>query len=203
MIAVSTLAKSFGDRTLFAGVSLQLNPGERYGLVGANGSGKTTLLRILSGDLKATEGTVSIPKRLRIGLWPDEFDDVFFLDCGQRKSYDILLSLAGGKGARYPTSKVPGTFSDGTFSDLQALHKVHDLTLLFRCPPAWYVKSEAWDAGLALIKPPAKSWMDRWDKSQLDGIDVGWDWYSWISGWNSGGGHWNQNSQFAPSAPKL
>jgi ATPase subunit of ABC transporter with duplicated ATPase domains len=74
MIAVSNLAKSFGDRTLFAGVSLQLNPGERYGLVGANGSGKTTLLRVLSGDLEATDGTVSIPKRLRIGvLRQDQF----------------------------------------------------------------------------------------------------------------------------------
>ncbi|KPK64933.1 MAG: ABC transporter ATP-binding protein [Gemmatimonas sp. SG8_38_2] len=68
MIAVSNLAKSFGDRTLFAGVSFQLNAGERYGLVGANGSGKTTLMRILSGDLEASEGTVTTPKRLRIGV---------------------------------------------------------------------------------------------------------------------------------------
>ena len=68
MITVSNLAKSFGDRTLFAGVSFQLNPGERYGLVGANGSGKTTLLRILSGDIDASEGTVTTPKRLRAGV---------------------------------------------------------------------------------------------------------------------------------------
>ena len=68
MISASNLAKSFGDRTLFSGVSLQLNAGERYGLVGANGSGKTTLLRILSNDLEASEGTVSVAKRLRIGV---------------------------------------------------------------------------------------------------------------------------------------
>lgn len=68
MITVSNLAKWFGDRTLFAGVSFQLNPGERYGLVGANGSGKTTLLRILSGDIDASEGTVTTPKRLRAGV---------------------------------------------------------------------------------------------------------------------------------------
>ncbi len=68
MIAVSNLQKSFGDRTLFAGVSFQLNPGERYGLVGANGSGKTTLLRILSGELAPDDGTVSVPKRLRVGV---------------------------------------------------------------------------------------------------------------------------------------
>jgi len=74
VISVSSLAKSFGDRTLFTGASFQLNAGERYGLVGANGSGKTTLLRILSGDLAPDDGTVSVAKRLRLGvLRQDQF----------------------------------------------------------------------------------------------------------------------------------
>ena len=74
MISASSLAKSFGDRSLFAGASFQLNAGERYGLVGANGSGKTTLLRILSGDLAPDDGTVSVAKRLRLGvLRQDQF----------------------------------------------------------------------------------------------------------------------------------
>ena len=74
MISTTDLEKSFGDRTLFADVSLQLNAGERYGLVGANGSGKTTLLRILSDDVEATSGVVAIPKRLRLGvLRQDQF----------------------------------------------------------------------------------------------------------------------------------
>ncbi|MFW6331127.1 MAG: ABC-F family ATP-binding cassette domain-containing protein [Gemmatimonadota bacterium] len=74
MISVSNLAKEFGDRTLFADVSFQLNPGERYGLVGANGAGKTTLLNILSGHEPATSGTVSIPSKLDLGvLRQDQF----------------------------------------------------------------------------------------------------------------------------------
>jgi ATPase subunit of ABC transporter with duplicated ATPase domains len=74
MISASNLGMDFGDRTLFAGATFQLNPGERYGLVGANGSGKTTLLRILSGDLEPTDGVVSIPKTLRLGvLRQDQF----------------------------------------------------------------------------------------------------------------------------------
>jgi len=74
MISVSSLAKSFGDRTLFADVAFQLQAGERYGLVGANGSGKTTLLRILTGDEPASEGTVSIPNRVSLGvLRQDQF----------------------------------------------------------------------------------------------------------------------------------
>ena len=74
MISISGLTKYYGDRTLFADATLQLNPGERYGLVGANGSGKTTFLNILSGHEQPSEGTVSIPNRLRLGvLRQDQF----------------------------------------------------------------------------------------------------------------------------------
>ncbi|HWK88684.1 MAG TPA: ABC-F family ATP-binding cassette domain-containing protein [Longimicrobium sp.] len=74
MISVSNLSKSFGDRVLFADAAFQLNPGERYGIVGANGSGKTTLLNILSGDAPPSTGSVSIPRSLRLGvLRQDQF----------------------------------------------------------------------------------------------------------------------------------
>jgi ATPase subunit of ABC transporter with duplicated ATPase domains len=74
MISVSNLVKEYGDRVLFADASFQLNPGQRYGLVGANGSGKTTLLRILTGDLEPSGGAVAIPRSLRLGvLRQDQF----------------------------------------------------------------------------------------------------------------------------------
>jgi len=68
MISISDLGKSFGDRTLFARVSLELDSGERYGLVGANGSGKTTLLDILAGRQEPSRGSVWIPKGTRLGV---------------------------------------------------------------------------------------------------------------------------------------
>jgi len=75
MIAVSKLAKRFGGRTLFEGVSLGLHAGNRYGVVGANGSGKSSLLKILSGDDPACEGEVSLPKRAVVGvLRQDHFE---------------------------------------------------------------------------------------------------------------------------------
>jgi ATPase subunit of ABC transporter with duplicated ATPase domains len=42
MIDTINLAKEYGARVLFENVTLQLDAGSRYGLVGANGSGKTT-----------------------------------------------------------------------------------------------------------------------------------------------------------------
>src|SRR5215475_5715892 len=68
MIAVSDLSKNFGPQTLFEGVSIQFNPGNCYGLVGANGSGKSTLLKILSGEEIPSGGTVAMPKRLKLGV---------------------------------------------------------------------------------------------------------------------------------------
>ncbi len=75
-LTLSNLGKSFGARVLFEGVSLHLEKGRRYGLVGANGSGKTTLLRILAGIEAATEGSVGLTKGGRLGvLRQDRFLD--------------------------------------------------------------------------------------------------------------------------------
>jgi ATPase subunit of ABC transporter with duplicated ATPase domains len=76
MIRTTDLGKAYGARALFEGVSLELNEGSRYGLVGANGSGKTTFIRIVAGDEPATSGSVVIPKRARMGvLRQDHFLD--------------------------------------------------------------------------------------------------------------------------------
>ena len=96
MISISGLSKQFGDRTLFANASFQLNAGERYGLVGANGSGKTTLLNILSGHDEASAGSVSVSKRLRLGvLRQDQFlyEDERILDVAQMGNVDLWQAM--------------------------------------------------------------------------------------------------------------
>lgn len=96
MISVSNLGKHFGNQTLFEGVSLQFNPGERYGIVGANGCGKSTLLRILCREESASQGDVSIPKRTKLGvLRQDHFQygDTRILDVvmmGKREIWDAM-----------------------------------------------------------------------------------------------------------------
>jgi ATPase subunit of ABC transporter with duplicated ATPase domains len=96
MIAVSDLGKAFGAQTLFSGVSIQFNPGNRYGLVGANGSGKSTLLRILAGEEPASSGIVSIPKKLRLGVLKQDhfqYEAVPIIDVammGNREVWDAM-----------------------------------------------------------------------------------------------------------------
>jgi heme exporter protein A len=57
-LIVHDLAASYGARTVFAGVSLELSRGEVLVVSGANGSGKSTFLRLLAGLQQATAGSV-------------------------------------------------------------------------------------------------------------------------------------------------
>ena len=66
------ITKSFGGRVLYAQATLQLNAGERWGLVGPNGAGKTTLLRIIMGEEQPDEGTVYFARDITIGYLEQE-----------------------------------------------------------------------------------------------------------------------------------
>ncbi|NBJ71568.1 MULTISPECIES: ABC-F family ATP-binding cassette domain-containing protein [Clostridia] len=57
---------------LFQHVDLQINRGERIALVGPNGIGKTTLLKIVTGQLKATQGTVQLGTNVQFGYYDQE-----------------------------------------------------------------------------------------------------------------------------------
>lgn len=60
VLAVRALAKSFEDRLLWSGVSLELNAGQSAALIGPSGSGKTTLLNCLCGVDFADSGEVHL-----------------------------------------------------------------------------------------------------------------------------------------------
>ena len=67
MITLNQIAKRYGAQLLFEDVNLRLDPGKRYGIVGANGAGKSTLLRIVIGQETADEGEINIPAKIKIG----------------------------------------------------------------------------------------------------------------------------------------
>src|SRR6202045_786907 len=72
MLTVSQLSKSFAGRVLFDDVSLQVNRGDRIGLVGPNGAGKSTLFALLLGDVSPDKGTIAIERNATIGFLPQE-----------------------------------------------------------------------------------------------------------------------------------
>src|SRR5450759_888686 len=76
MVSFTRISKQYGRQILFVDASFQLNPGEKVGLVGPNGSGKTTLFRMIVGEETPDEGDVSVPKKLSIGYFTQDVEDM-------------------------------------------------------------------------------------------------------------------------------
>ena len=72
MLTVSQLSKSFSGRILFDDVSLQVNRGDRIGLVGPNGAGKSTLFSLILSEVSPDAGQITIEKSATIGFLPQE-----------------------------------------------------------------------------------------------------------------------------------
>ena len=58
LVHLQEASKSYGSETVLEGVSLQIEPRDRVGLVGPNGSGKTTLLNLIGGLTRPTRGRI-------------------------------------------------------------------------------------------------------------------------------------------------
>jgi ABC-2 type transport system ATP-binding protein len=59
-LEVSGLTKSFGTKTAVDALSITLQPGAFYGLLGANGAGKTTTMRMVAGLLRQDAGSIRV-----------------------------------------------------------------------------------------------------------------------------------------------
>ena len=63
LLRVENVVKRFGGFQALAGVTLHVQAGERFGLIGPNGSGKTTLINCISGTLRSDGGRISFQGR--------------------------------------------------------------------------------------------------------------------------------------------
>ena len=87
VLTIKGLTKSFGDRTLFSNLGLEVAGGERIALLGDNGSGKTTLLKILLGEEEPDTGKVRMGPTVKVGYLPQH---VHF-DHPERNLVDTLI----------------------------------------------------------------------------------------------------------------
>ena len=121
MISVANIGLSYGDRVLFKDVNIKFAPGNCYGVIGANGAGKSTFLKILSGEISADTGEISIGAGERMAVLEQDqfkFDQYTVLDTvimGYQKLYDVMTE----KNAVY--EKADFTEADGIrASELEA-----------------------------------------------------------------------------------
>ena len=68
VLTVEDLGKSYGEKALFSHVNLNINEGDKIGIVGVNGTGKSTFLRTVAGRLAADTGSMVTMRNLRISF---------------------------------------------------------------------------------------------------------------------------------------
>ncbi len=109
MLSFLTVALRRGPRALFTGATFSLFMGDKVGLVGPNGAGKSSLFALLTGELQADEGTVSVQPGFVIASVAQEMpaDQRAAVDCvldGDRElrriEAELLSAEAAGEGAR-------------------------------------------------------------------------------------------------------
>ena len=83
---LKNMEKSFGDRTLFSGVELKVEGGERIALLGDNGTGKSTFIKCLLGD-EECKGKIQFGPTVKWGYLPQ----IIHFDHPERSLYDTML----------------------------------------------------------------------------------------------------------------
>jgi ATP-binding cassette subfamily F protein uup len=92
LVSVKELCKAYGDDTLFTGLSVDVKPGEKLGLIGMNGSGKSTLLKIICGLSSPDDGEVGVQTGLSLVYLAQE--DKFDTDLSiEQVLFDSLSSM--------------------------------------------------------------------------------------------------------------
>ena len=87
LFSVSNLSKSFGDRTLFDRIDLEVLGGERIAILGDNGTGKTTFLKILLEQENPDTGKIRFGPTVKTGYLPQ----IVQFDHPERSLFETLL----------------------------------------------------------------------------------------------------------------
>ena len=86
--SIENISKSFGIRTLFKNITLNVEEGDKIALVARNGSGKSTLLKIITGLDTPDDGTVWVHKNIKVVMLQQDND----FD-GNKSIWDNVLRL--------------------------------------------------------------------------------------------------------------
>ncbi len=130
LLWMNNISVGFGGPLLLDSASLQIEAGERIGLLGRNGSGKSTLMKLLHGDIVPDKGEIVRDKNVRIAVMPQDIEDL------PGTIYDAVAS--GGQAhlnllREYHDLMVQSTNG----SDQSMVNKIEQLHLKLETADAW------------------------------------------------------------------
>ena len=135
MITVTNIGLRYGDRKLFEDVNIKFTPGNCYGVIGANGAGKSTFLKILSGEIEANTGEVSIAPGVRMSVLKQ--------DHYQYDEFEVLQTVIMGNARLYQIMKEKDAlYAKADFTDEDGI-KASELECEFAELNGWEAEAEA------------------------------------------------------------
>ena len=96
MLKISDLSFVLGNKQLYNKCSLEINNGEKIGLIGPNGAGKSTLMKLIIGELKPDEGTITLDKGVTLGFFNQDllsYNTNESIKNVAMKAFDYVISL--------------------------------------------------------------------------------------------------------------
>lgn len=105
VLSVQNLDMEFGSRSLFSGISFEINERDKVGFIGSNATGKTTLFKLITGELEPAAGGIFCGKNVKVGYLEqhacsgsqktvyDEMESIFAPLMAKEKRLDELADL--------------------------------------------------------------------------------------------------------------
>jgi ATP-binding cassette subfamily F protein uup len=129
--SIENISKTFGVRTLFKNITLNVEEGDKIALVARNGSGKSTLLKIITGLDTPDEGTVWVHKDIKVVMLQQDND----FD-GNKSIWDNVLRLDN------PVVKVVKEYEQFLEEGLEDIDKLGELMARLDDLNAWSFESD-------------------------------------------------------------
>ena len=129
--SIENISKTFGVRTLFKNITLNVEEGDKIALVARNGSGKSTLLKIITGLDTPDEGTVWVHKDIKVVMLQQDND----FD-GTKSIWDNVLRLDN------PVVKVVKEYEQFLEEGLEDIDKLGELMARLDDLNAWSFESD-------------------------------------------------------------
>ena len=98
MLELEDLHFTIAHKEILRGISARFTPSGIHGIVGPNGSGKSTLLKILAGEEEPGGGSISVPRKTRLGVLRQDhflYEEVPILDVvmmGHRELWEAMIA---------------------------------------------------------------------------------------------------------------
>jgi ATP-binding cassette subfamily F protein uup len=121
-LSLSRVSFSWGGPLLLDGVDIEIDQGERIGLLGRNGTGKSTLMKILAGEIDPDDGEILRANGLRVARLEQEVSQAYAGSVA-----DIVaegLAASGGKGADETDGSIVGRSHIDNWQVDQAVERV-------------------------------------------------------------------------------